>query len=83
MAYSLLFTPAFDRAYKLLPAAMQRKADNRILQLSENPHHPSLRTHKRRGERDVWQARITRSYRLYFRMEGQILTLLWVGPHEK
>ncbi|NUN98015.1 MAG: hypothetical protein HUU16_17775 [Candidatus Omnitrophica bacterium] len=63
--------------------SLQRRADTAIQQLRVNPHHPSLRTHKRAGEGNLWQARVTRSYRLYFELHGDTITLIDVGPHEK
>jgi len=76
-------TPRFDRAYNKVPLPIQSQAIKQLLLLEENPHHPSLRTHKRRGEEGVWQARITRDYRVYFLMESDTITLLDIGPHEK
>jgi mRNA-degrading endonuclease RelE of RelBE toxin-antitoxin system len=76
-------TKRFDQAYAKLPAEIQRQAVEQLLRLEVDPQHPSLHTHKRRGEGDVWQARVTRSYRLFFRMEGDTITLIDVGPHEK
>ena len=81
--FTILTTPGYDRDYQKLPARIQGNVDQQVLRLRLNPHHPSLRTHKRRGEGEVWQARITQSYRLFFRMEGNTITLLTIGPHEK
>lgn len=81
--YTLVFTASYDRAYEKLPPQIQKKADQQIQRLRHNPYHPSLRTHKRRGEARVWQARITRDYWLYLQMEGNIITLTAVGLHEE
>ena len=79
----LSYSPAFLKAYENLSGELREQVDKQIAILAANPHHPSLRTHKRRGEKDVWQARITRSYRLFFHMEANTITLLTIGPHEK
>jgi mRNA-degrading endonuclease RelE of RelBE toxin-antitoxin system len=81
--YALIYTPSFDRAYANLPVSIQSKVDQQILRLCENPHHPSLHTHKRKDHSNLWQALMTRNYRLYFLLEGQSITLISVGPHEK
>lgn len=79
----LIYSPTFLKAYTKLPAQIRGHVDKQIAILAANPHHPSLRTHKRRGEDDLWQARITRNYRLYFRLDASVITLIWVGPHDK
>lgn len=54
--------------------------------LVENLRHPSLRAKKYDQARDIWQARVTGSWRLYFRIEDdtyEVLTIhevnLWRG----
>lgn len=79
----LINTPRFRRDYGKLPEAVLDQIDKALKLLEENPHHPSLRTHKRRGEHVVWQARATRSYRILFKMDGENIILLNVIPHAK
>lgn len=81
--YDLLFAAGYDRAYQKLPTGIQRKTDEQIQRLRTDPFHPSLRTHKRKDDTTVWQSRVTRSYRLLFRLEGHTITLLSVMAHEK
>jgi mRNA-degrading endonuclease RelE of RelBE toxin-antitoxin system len=79
----LVYSPAFLKAYAKLSAELREHVDKQLHLLADNPHHPSLRTHKRRGEGEVWQARTTRNYRLFFEMDGGAIHLLTLGPHEK
>lgn len=81
--FEIVFTAGYNRTYERLPTRIQQKTDEQIQRLRTNPFHPSLRTHKRKDDPTIWQARITRSYRLFFRLEGGIITLLNVIPHEK
>ncbi len=81
--YTLIPTPQFRRAYRKLDSRIQHQVDKALGLLSENPRHASLHAHKRRGEDEIGQARVTRSYRLYLRMAADTITLLHVGPHEK
>ncbi len=81
--YTIVASPAFTRDYRKLPDEVRRQVDRQILRLRDDPHHPSLRTHKHRGEGDLWQARITKNFRLYFSMAGDVLLLEGVGPHDK
>jgi mRNA interferase RelE/StbE len=79
----VVYSPTFLKAYQGLSRDLRDQVDKQLALLISNPHHPSLRTHKRRGEKDVWQARVTRSYRLFFSLEADTIVLLTVGPHEK
>jgi len=63
----LIYSPAFLEAYGKLATELREQVDKQPALLAGNPHHPSLRTHKRRGEGNVWQARITQKYRLFSR----------------
>ena len=81
--YEIVFSAPYDRFYRKLTPELQRKTDATIQQLRLDPRHPSLHTHKREGQPDMWQARVTKSYRLFFRLEHHVITLLSVEPHEK
>jgi mRNA-degrading endonuclease RelE of RelBE toxin-antitoxin system len=79
----LIYSPVFLKAYTKLSVELREQVDKQLVLLADNPHHPSLRTHKRRGEGGVWQARITQKYRLFFRMDGGAIHLVTLGAHEK
>lgn len=81
--YDVLFTSAFDRAYEKLPPRLQQKVEDQIQRLRTDLKHPSLHTHRRKDDKNVWQARVTRSYRILFELEGDTITLLKVTAHEK
>ncbi len=76
-------TPHFLRSYDKLPLIIREQTDRCLELLGENPRHPSLHTHQRAGESNLWQARITRGYRLFFELHGEKIILFDVGPHEK
>jgi hypothetical protein len=50
---------------------------------AQNLRHPSLRAMKYDEARDIWQARVTRGWRFYFRIEGDTYTILSLIPHPK
>ena len=77
----VLFTTRFERSYQDAPAAIKRAFDKQLSFLLENLRHPSLRAKKYDAER--WQARITRDWRFYFRIEGNTSILLDMMPHPK
>ncbi len=82
----LEFTERFIADYDDLPKRLQHHVDKTLGFLLHNPRHPSLRTKKMRGVRDpvgrdLWEARVTRSYRILFAIVGDTYLLYRVGPH--
>jgi hypothetical protein len=45
--------------------------------------HPSLRAKKYNEQRGIWQARVTGSWRFYFRIEGDTYILDTIIAHPK
>ena len=78
---NVLFTARFQRSYTQAPASIKRAFDKQLAFLLENLRHPSLRAKKYDNER--WQARITRDWRFYFRIEGDTYILLDMMAHPK
>ena len=81
------------RAFKRL---VRRNPQLRILieqtlrQLAEDPFHPSLRTHKLKGDlADVWSCSIDYNYRILFEFvqnpenDGSAILLLNLGTHDE
>ncbi len=50
--------------------------------LAEDPHYPGLRVKRIQGTDSIWEARASRSLRLTFEMDGDIITLRNVGDHD-
>jgi hypothetical protein len=61
-------TSHFDRSYANAPPAIKRAFLKQVAFLLADIRHPSLRAKKYDTER--WQARVTRDWRFYFRIEG-------------
>jgi mRNA-degrading endonuclease RelE of RelBE toxin-antitoxin system len=78
---NVLFTARFEQSYAQAPAAIKRAFDKQLTFLLENLRHPSLRAKKYDNER--WQARITRDWRFYFRIEDNRYILLDMMSHPK
>ena len=74
-------SPQFDEQYTTLPDAIKKKAKKQIHFLTENLRHPSLRAKKYDEIQDIWQARIDRHYRFYFRIENDTYLLLKITAH--
>lgn len=60
----------FKRAFRLLPANIQKKAVRAFALFAENPRHPSsLQIKKIKGVENIWEGRIDRQYRFTFHYE--------------
>jgi hypothetical protein len=77
------YTKRFLASYAEAPPLIQRAVDRRVALLLSNLRHPSLRAKKYDEARDIWQARVTANWRLYFRIEGVTYFLLDLIPHPK
>jgi len=74
-------TNSFLKDYRRLPANIKPRVDKQLLLLFENPRHPSLHLKKLKGT-DKLEMRISKSYRLTLKYDGQILELRRVGTHD-
>ncbi len=78
----LVFTKSFVRDYQALSEELQKPADKQLERLAENPSHPSLNVKKMRDPRNIWEARVTKAYRLTFQLEGGVCILRRLGTHD-
>lgn len=78
----LFTTKPFERDYAALPERIKELAKEKLTILIENPHHPSLRIKKMEDPRDIWEGRITKSYRFTFQMESDTYVLRRIGAHD-
>jgi mRNA-degrading endonuclease RelE of RelBE toxin-antitoxin system len=76
-------TQRFKEAYLTLPAQEQERVKKALKLLETNWRHPSLRVKKIRGAPGIWEARVSRSCRLTFQLEGDVCLLRNVGEHDK
>jgi mRNA interferase RelE/StbE len=75
-------TDRFKKDYHSLPKDIQRRVDEKLRFLLKDPRHPSLRVHKIRGAKGLWEFSVTIKYRLLFEINGEFFVLLAVGPHK-
>ena len=78
----LLFTKTFVRDYRKLPADIQETVDKQLDLLLSNQRHPSLNIKKMNDPRNIWEGRITASYRFTFQIKNDIYILRKVGTHD-
>ena len=65
------------------PSSARRAFELQIALLAENLRHPSLRAKKYDEANGGWQARVTKGWRFYFRIEDDTYTILSVRAHPK
>jgi proteic killer suppression protein len=64
-------TATFDKLFKKLPKAIQRKAATKTDLFREHPFHPSLHSEKLHPKHhEVWSFRVDRAYRIIFQVSG-------------
>lgn len=77
------FTDRADKDYADLPVAIRKAFGKQLRFLLANLRHPSLQAKKYSESLDVWQGRVTRGWRFYFKIEGEEYVILSIIPHPK
>jgi len=77
------YSPQFLENWDETPPRIQRLFEKQAQFLLQNLRHPSLRAKKYDEARDIWQARVDRSWRFYFQIRGDTYYLLKLTPHSK
>ena len=65
------------------PAPVQKAFFKQLRFLAGDLNHPSLRAKKYNEASDVWQARVNKSWRFYFKIKGDTCLITNVTPHPK
>ncbi len=73
----------FMRSYRNAPFAVKKSFDKQSLLLTNNLNHPSLHAKKYNEANDIWQARVNRSWRFYFEIDGDTYKIIDIVPHPK
>ena len=72
---------AVIQALLAAPEAVRRAFFKQIGLLQNNLRHPSLRAKKYDEANNIWQARVTNSWRFYFTIVGDTYRILKLIPH--
>ncbi len=78
-----VYSKEFKKKYKKLPASAKKQVDKQIRFIFIDFRHPSLKSRKMSGYKDVYEARVSKGYRLRYRVQKEIVSLLTVGPHDE
>lgn len=83
MACQFTFTKRFQKHFKNLTAQEKKQLQNKLQLLAENPMHPSLRTKRIRGTRDLFECSVNMDIRIIWYYEGdRMIILVDVGHHD-
>lgn len=77
------FTERADNDYAGLPPPVRKAFAKQLDYLLTNLRHPSLRAKKLEGPEALWQARVDRAWRFYFKIVGDEYAIVAITPHPK
>jgi mRNA-degrading endonuclease RelE of RelBE toxin-antitoxin system len=77
------YTERFNRSFQRVSPRIQKAFDKQAALLLQDLRHPSLRAKKFDESSDLWQARVTGSWRMYFMIENDTYVFLDIIPHPK
>jgi mRNA-degrading endonuclease RelE of RelBE toxin-antitoxin system len=69
--------------YDNLQPNIRKAFDKQVRFLAANQLHPSLHAKKYDEARDLWQARITQDWRLFFTIHDDTYIITRIVPHPK
>ena len=78
-----LFTEKARKDYEALTARLQALVDKQLEALLRDIRYPSLKAKKYHESEVVWQARVNRDYRFYFRIAGDTYVILTIIKRPK
>ena len=79
----LVLAPDAAKQYQELEPKLQALVDKQFKLLLDNLRHSSLKAKKYDEARDIWQGRVNRDYRFYFRIRGDVYDILAITKHPK
>ena len=72
----------FKKDFKRLPREIQEKLPTALERFVDNFRHPSLHVKKMEGVKDIWEMRVTDTYRITFQFIAEGVFLRRVGTHD-
>ena len=83
MKFKISYSERFKKHYKKLQEIEKKQVKRKIELLSDNPHHPSLRTKHIQGTEGLFECSVNMSIRiLWFYEDNSIIILLDIGHHD-
>ena len=76
-------TARFRKAWKELTEEEMELARMALRNLATDLRYPALRVKKMQGVEHIWEARVSRSLRMTFEIEGDTIVLRNIGRHDE
>ena len=76
-------TARFKKAWRDLTDEDKNLARKALVNLTTNVRYPALRVKKMQGVEHIWEARVSRSLRMTFEIEGSTIILRNIGRHDE
>jgi mRNA interferase RelE/StbE len=76
-------TARFRRAWQELTEEEKELGRKALRNLATDLEYPALRVKKMQGTGHIWEARVSRSLRVTFELEGDTLVLRNIGRHDE
>ena len=76
-------TARFKKAWKQLNEEGKSLVQKAIKNLAIDVRYPALRAKKIKGTGGIWEARVSRSLRLTFQIDGDTIILRNIGHHDE
>lgn len=80
---NIQFTVNAAKDFEELPVSLRKTTLKQLELLRRDIRHPSIRAKKYDESKDVWQGRVNRDYRFYFRIVASAYRILRVMRHPK
>ena len=79
----IALTARFKNAWKELNEEEKDLALKALRNLATDLRYPALRVKKMQGVEHIWEARVSRSLRLTFQIDGDTIILRNIGRHDE
>jgi len=82
MTFKIVVTKTFEKSLKKLTHVEQKQVASKLKLLHANPYHPSLRTKKIKGLKDLFECSVNMDIKILWKYEGtDIIITLDIGHH--
>lgn len=75
-------TRTFIKLYKKLDPEIKEQVKKTLLLFEQDSSHPSLGHKKMAGQRDIYEIRVSKNYRITYIKSGDTVILRKVGTHD-
>lgn len=76
-------TAGFKKAWKELSETEKKLAAKALKNLADDMRYPALRVKKIQGTSNIWEYRVSRSVRVTFQIQGDIIILRNIGKRDE